>query len=401
MPPLALAVLVAAGLVLSPRCQRVRGGEHVVLDLATNSLLRVRGDGTVGMLHMGSPFQAPTGAAVDTNRDVLVVDFTAGTLFRLPNAGGIAPVATGLLGPIRVAVVPGGDAVVTELSLPGVTRITPAGVRTIVHQGAPFQRPFGIGVDSDGTFLVVDDQAKALFRVTPAGTVTTIHAGPPFLLPQGVCLLGNGDYAVLDGTADAVFVVPRGGGSPTTLVAPPVLGNPCGIVEDFEGGVSVSESSSTANRVVRIDPAGRLRVLAQGAPFASLEGLGHVPSLVGPARGRAGQAHTLDVDLPQHAGRVYALFASLSVHPGFALGGTDPRRTPCNPDGAFFLSFGSTSGVFAGFAGTLSSSGQATATITVPSVTLPPFTLFVQGFAVHYSSPGGIAELTNVHAIEF
>jgi len=395
---LALLLLV---LPRSP-AQSMRGDDVVVADYGNATVWRVQPGGTVTALFAGPPLVGPTAVAIDAQRHALIVDFRAASLFELSNAGNLTPVATGLSGPLRVAMDHNGDALVTELSLPGLSRITPGGTRTVIHQGPPFQRPFGIAVDGDGSYLVADDGAVALFRVTPGGSVTPVHSGLPFRLPQGVSVLGNGDYAVMDGIADAVFVVPRGGGVVTTLVATPTLGNPCGITADFQGGVLVSESGGTlGNRVVQIDATGQLTVVAQGSPFNNIESLGHVPTLVGPVRGQAGQGHVLDLDLPAQANRPYILFLCGSLYPGFGLGGIDPRHSPCNPDGLFFASIGANSPLFAGFAGLLSPAGMATASLNVPAISLPPLTLFAQGFAVSFQSPHGVAALTSVHALPF
>ena len=162
----------------------------------------------------------------------------------------------------------------------------------------------------------------------------------------------------------------------------------------------MSESSASSNRVVRVETNGQLTIVAQGAPFQNLEGIGRTPTLTGPTRGQVGQGQVLDLDLPQQANRPYFLFASLSLYPGITLGGGDPRLSPCNPDGLFFLSIGANNAVFTGFAGVLSSTGRATASLTVP-VPLPPLTFYLQGVAVNFQAPNGIAEFTNVHAIAY
>ena len=380
--------------------QVVRGGDYAAPDYSATAVFRVQPNGTATPLQTGAPLQGPAGAAITAQREVLIADFTAATLFRI-NSSGITPVISGLRGPIRVVIDRNGDYLVTELTLPGLTRITPAGARSIVHQGAPFQRPFGVAIDNDGTYLVADDAARALYRVTPGLGVTPVHVGLPFRLPQGVTLLGNGDYAVMDGLADAVFVVPRGGGTVTTLVSTPTLGNPCGITENFDGGVAVSESSSSSNRVVRIDRNGQLSIVAQGPPFQNLEGIGRAPMLVGPVRGQYGQSAPLDLDMPQQGNRPYILFASLSLYPGISLPGGDPRVSPCNADGLLSLSIGANNAIFTGFAGVLSANGQASASLNIPALPLPPLTFYLQGFAVNFQAPNGIAEFTNVHAIGY
>ncbi len=386
-----------AGLLAGLPAQ-LRGGDVLVTDYSTNSVFVVSPAGAVSTLHSGAPLRGPSGIAVTAAHEVLVADYTSATLFRYPPGGPWTPVISGLRGPIRVAVDRNGDYLLTELSTPALSRITPAGVKTTIHAGAPFVRPFGVAVDGDGEYVVADDGARALFRVTAAG-VTTVYSGLPLRLPQGVTVLADGDYAVMDGLADAVFVVARNGSVVNTLVATPTLGNPCAVASDFEGRVLVSESSAASNRVVSVDRFGQLTVLAQGAPFANLEAVAKVPTLKGPVSGGWGQNHAFDLDLPTEAGRGYVLFASASLHPGIALGGVDPRATPCNPDGLFFLSIGANNAIFIGFVGLLDGNGRAAANLNLPTLVLPPVTFFVQGFSVNFRSTSTVGVFTNVHPL--
>jgi len=400
MPRPLLTVVFGLLLWSSSAGQLVHGGDYVIGDYSTAIVFRVSHDGLPTVVHFGAPLRGVTDVAVTQARDLIIADFDAGTLFRLPSTGGITPVATGLRMPIRVAVDRNGDYIVTELALPGITRVTPQGTRTVLQQGAPFQHPIGIAVDSDGTYLVADDFANALFRYVPGGGVIALHSGPPFRLPQGVAVLASGDYAVTDGLADAVFVVARGGGAVTTLVAPPVLGNPYDVVDDFEGGVAVSDSSGASRRLVRVDAAGQLTVVTVGPPFGRTDGLDRAPTLAGPSRGQSGRAHSLDLELPAQANRPYLLCASLSLHPGFALSPA-PRRAAVNPDGLFFASLGANDPVFVGFTGVLDPWGRATASLTVPNVPMPPITIFLQGFVIDLQQPSSVREITNAHGIAF
>lgn len=393
VPPTVFALALTAVLPA-----QLRGGDILVTDYSSDSVFVVSPGGAVSTLHTGLPLQGPSGIAVTAAHEVLVADYTSATLFRLPPGGAWTPVITGLRGPIRVAVDRNGDYLLTELSTAALSRVTPAGVKTTIHAGAPFVRPFGIAVDGDGEYLVADDGARALFRVTLTG-VTTVHAGLPFRLPQGVTVMADGDYAVMDGLADALFVVPRAGGAINTLIATPTLGNPCAVAGDFEGRVLVSESSASSNRVVAVDRFGVLTVLAQGLPFANLEAVAKVPNLQGPVPGAWGQNHPLTLDLPTEANRGYVMFASASLHPGIPLGGVDPRGTPCNPDGLFFLSIGASNAIFTAFSGVLNPNGQALANLNLPALTLPQFTFFLQGFSVNFQSAATVGVFTNVHAL--
>lgn len=395
---LALLTLAAPLAAQSPQA-----GDYVVTDYGSTTVFVVTPAGNVTTRHVGAPLTSPSGIAVTQARDVIIADYNSGTLFRMGATGAPTPVIRGLAGPIRCAVDRDGSYLVSELTAPALSRVTPAGVRSVIHQGTPFVRPIGMTVDTDGTYLVADDSVRALFRVSPTG-VTVVHQGLPFRLPQGVTVLGDGDYAVFDGLADSVFVVPRAGGSVRTLVAPPTLGNPCGIDADFEGGVVCSESSAANNRIVRVDRNGNLQVIAQGTggnPFSNLEVVAHVPTLSGPTRGQSNQSHALDLHMPAQANRIYVLFASASLLPGIQLGAADPRATPCNADGLFFASIGAGNAVFSNFLGNLSPTGQASASLNVPNISLAGLTLYLQGFAVNFRQPSGIGEFSNVHALGF
>jgi hypothetical protein len=396
-----LVLLAALFLAGAARGQIVQGGDFVTVGFGSNVLYRVTPAGAVTTILAGPPLSGPSGVAVTPTREILVADFTSGTLLRLSTAGAVTPVVSGLAGPIRVAVDRNGDYVVTELNTDSLLRVTPAGAVTTIHSGPPFVHPIGVAVDGNGDFLVADDFADALFRVTPAGSVTTIHQGIPFQLPEGVALFANGDYAVIDGIADSVFRVPRLGGPVTTLVPSPPMGNPCGIVSDFEGGFVVSESGAPAgDRVLLVDSTGAASVVAQGAPFSNLETVARVPRLAGPSVVTPGLAHVFDLDFPGEGGLPYAMFACLSLFPGIPLPPPDPRGTPCNPDPILFFTIGLNDPVFVGWGGTLSPAGQALPSLNVPPVPLPVgLVLFLQVLTLDPGSPNGLRSLSDVHPL--
>jgi len=285
--------------------------------------------------------------------------------------------------------------------------VSPSGTVAAIASGAPFVRPFGVAVDGGGDYLVTDDRANALFRVTPQGQVTTVHQGAPFQLPVGVAVYPDGDFAVIDAIVDAVFRVPRAGGTVTTVVMVPTLGNPDGIVSDFQGGLYVSESGApNGNRVVQVDPLGGLTLVASGAPFQNLESLGLAPFLGGPTRPTTGpgSASPLSLALPGQSLRLYFLAMSLSVYPGIRLLPPDPRALALNPDWLFFGPLGaSLPGLTSRWAGPLDPAGQASAGVDfglLPPGALKGRRLHLQGFTLDLPT-AQVVTLLNHHALLF
>jgi sugar lactone lactonase YvrE len=400
-PLLAAALLPAAAAV----AQGLQGGDYAVTDFTTNSVYRVTPGGSVSTLHAGPPLTSPSGIAITGSFDVLVADYNTGTVFRLPRSGGIAPLATGIQGPIRLAVDRDGTVLVTSLGQRALLRIGPGGQVTPIASGAPFVRPFGIAVDYDGSYLVTDDgvggpaPAAALYKVTRAGQVTPHWQGVPFRLPQGVALLPDGDYAVMDGIVDAVFRVPRAGGPPAIMVATPAIDNPCSICEDFEGRFVLSESSSAGNRIDLVDRGGNVTTIASGLPFRNLEVVARAPRLSGPPTGGPGLTSTFALEFGGESLNLYVMWATLSVFPGVALSPPDPRAIPGNPDVLFVNSIAANNALFVGWSGILSASGTAAPQLAMPNIQLGPLPIYIQALTIDLRNPGPIRSFSNVHVL--
>jgi len=396
-----LGVLVLAGAVTA-RGQVFQGGDFVTTSYSNKTVFSVSRSGGVSTLFVGSPLVQPSGIAVTAVPEVIVSDYS-GTVYRVTQPGVIKQVVAGIKGPIRVTADHDGDIIVTSLTGPTLLGITPGGVVSTIFHGAPFRRPFGVVVDGSGDYLVVDDSADALFRITPAGQLATVRQGTPLSLPQGVALFPNGDYAVSDGIHDVIFRIARGGGALVTLIQSPPLGNPEGLIEDFEGRLVVSESGNpSGDRLVEVTAAGGLSIIRSGAPFSNLEDVARIPRLAGPNQGRAGQPHRFLLRFPGEGGLFYVTFACFSLYPGFGLPAPDVRATPCNPDPLFFLTLGANNPIFTRWAGVLSATGTGTPELNAPNVPLPPgLKLFLQAVTIDSTAPSGIRSLSNVHVIGF
>ncbi|MCC6673018.1 MAG: SMP-30/gluconolactonase/LRE family protein, partial [Planctomycetes bacterium] len=318
--------------------QGVEGGDILVSDYAVNGVFRIDHAGTVTTLHAGAPLTSASGLAVNGALDVFIANYNNGTIYRIPRGGAIAPFASGISGPIRLAVDHDGTLLVTSLAQKALLRVDGTGQSTPIASGAPFVRPFGIAVDVDGSYLVADDgagggaNAPALYRVSRGGQVTPIWQGAPFRLPQGVALLPDGDFAVSDGLVDCVFRVPRAGGAPTIVVVTPAIDNPDALCEDFEGRVLVAESSAAGNRVDLVDRGGGVQTVASGLPFRNLEVVARAPRLSGPATIGVGQTANFALRFAGEGVTPYAMWATLSVFPGLPFPAPDTRAIFGNAD---------------------------------------------------------------------
>lgn len=380
--------LLSWSLLLAPiSAQAIRGGDLVLCDAATPpAVLRIDASGNVLPLHSGAPLTSPAGLAVASDRDVLVLDFNTSSLLRIDaQTGAIAPVASGLGGPLRVVEMLDGDFAVTSNTGHSVLRVTPGGTVTTLASGLPLNRPFGVALDIDGDLLVADDLGRAVYRVSPAGGISVIHSGLPFRLPQGVALFPDGDYAVIDGVIDAVFRIDRQTNQISPWVSATTLGvNPEGIATDWAGGFTIAHSGTPGGPGIRVlDALGAATALpTTSTPWGNPEDLALVPVVTGPRALTTGfgAQFAFALDVPGAAGDFYSLILSASVFPGWQLPFGDPRSLFLNVDPFFIATIGQNAPPFlVGWTAFLSPAGTGSATLDLQA--LPPG--FLAGFAFY------------------
>lgn len=397
--------LTVCALAASLAAQGVQGGDYVATDYGTNTVFRVPATGTPTVLHAGSPLTSASGLAVNEAQEVLVADYNSGKIFKIPKNGALTPFASGIGGPIRLAVDHDGTTLVTALGAKALQRVSATGVVTTIATSPSFVRPFGIAVDSDGSYVMTDDGngttgVGAVYRVTRQGVVTPLWQGLPLRLPQGVTLWHDGDYAIIDGLTDTVYRLPRAGGPPVAIVGTPVIDNPDAVCSDFEGRVVLAESSSRGSRLDLVDRFGTVTPLWVGSPFSNLEVVARVPRLSGPATGGPGLTSPFALECGGEGGKAYAMFATLTLFPGLALPNGDTRAIPGNPDVMFQLSAGANNAVFVGWGGVLSASGTAAPQLATPNIPLSPLTLWVQALTIDPAKVNYLGSFTNVHRID-
>jgi sugar lactone lactonase YvrE len=147
----------------------------------------------------GPEFISPTGIAVESSGDILVIDWTLGSVLRIDPTSGDRTVVSGCID-------------------------EPCSSK--VGSGVAFESPYGVVVEADGGILVTEagsfngTEFRALFRVNPdngvrtivsgckqPGCLSVVGAGPDFSIPTGLALNASGEIFVTDYGLGAVFRV--------------------------------------------------------------------------------------------------------------------------------------------------------------------------------------------------
>jgi hypothetical protein len=122
-------------------------------------------------------------------------------------------------------------------------------------RAALLRHPHDIALRADREVVVADSHNGALRRIDPAGAITTLATG--FSAPVAVKGGAGNSLFVADGRQNAVFRVPPDGQSRRRVAR---ASGPFNLTADNRDNVYVSELTG-ARRVLRITPAGRVRVL--------------------------------------------------------------------------------------------------------------------------------------------
>ncbi|HUH12826.1 MAG TPA: hypothetical protein VMK65_06930 [Longimicrobiales bacterium] len=243
-------------------------------------------EGAIAPLAQGNPLKKPRGMLLDGAGNLIVADGLAGLLRVRLSDGQTTVIAYGPpWSPRDVAREADGSWIVVEqpstggqetVGEPALYRITPAGQVSVVARGAPLERPHGLVLDPDGSYIVADNSA-GLLRVTPQGQVSVIAAaaqGTAFASGVDVALDASGNYIVADGARGALLRVTRAGavgvihqGPPFSPPASQGARGPRGVVTDDNGDFLVVDYAARA--VFRVTPGGSVSTTYQGDPLCA------------------------------------------------------------------------------------------------------------------------------------
>ena len=335
-------------------------GNAYVADTYNNTIRKITPTGVVTTLaglagQIGSAdgtgsaarFNSPLVVAVDGAGNVYVADSSNNTIRKITPAGVVTTLAglagssgsvdgTGsaaqFYGPRGVAVDGASNVYVTDLGNRTIRKITPVGVVTTLAglagssggadgtgNGARFDHPEGVTVDSAGNVYVADTYNYTIREITPAGVVTTLAglaksggyadgtgSGARFDHPNGVAVDSAGNVYVTD-TYNYTIRKITSAGVVTTLAG--LTGStgsadgagstarfyyPRGVAVDGAGNLYVAD---TQNNVIRkITPAGVVTTLAGlTASAGSADGTGNAARFYGPYGVAVDGAGNIDV----------------------------------------------------------------------------------------------------------
>jgi serine protease len=293
---------------LPPVVPALAAGDVLVIDAvgqfdrrATSAILRVAPQtGLQTPVVSGRPLLDPAAAAVDVDGNLLVTDFSSGTLVKVDlKTGAQAILARCIRAPYGVAVAPDGAIYVAAAGQSAVLKVDRAtGASTVLTSGRHLVAPRGIAVYGPKGLIVADSSSDAIVYVNrDTGHQILLSSGGSLTNVRGVAVdaTGNHIYAADTATHSIVRVSLQEGGAQTIVSSGGHLVTPRNIALDAAGRILVAEADDVDGQgsLLRIDPSvpgGSQTVLAAGGRFVDPTGVavvpepgGAVPSLLGVA----------------------------------------------------------------------------------------------------------------------
>jgi sugar lactone lactonase YvrE len=269
-----LAALLAA---LIPIGAHANPGDLYATD---NSSIRIYApDGTASVFAAG--LLRPRGLAFDGFGNLFVATLDTATLFddrgrvlKFAPDGTVTVFATGLDSPSGLAFDGAGNLYVSSSRfLHGgtgkVTKITPAGVRTLfaVLDPTTFHQNFGIAIDERNNLFVADNQQQTIYMITPDRQFSTARAISTFASlpnsPIGLAFDGAGNlYASDTDPYDVLGNITKIAPDGTQTLVVSGLGGLRGLAFDPNGNLFAAGHGN--NVIYKIAPGGSVSILASG-----------------------------------------------------------------------------------------------------------------------------------------
>ena len=231
-------------------------GDYIVTQFGFGAISRiVFGGGGTPIFLFSPPNSAPTGVSIDPAGNYIVAEANAHAISKIAPAGtrtvayDYAVSGPPGAGPTGVAIDIVGNYVVAEFTANMISKITPAGVRTLVYDyagsGPAGAGPFALAIDSAGNYIVAESTANVISKITPAGARTVILSLAAGAQPVGVAIDSAGNYIVAEwGVGVLSKITPAGARTAIfDYVASGLAGSkPNGLAIDSAGNYVVAET---------------------------------------------------------------------------------------------------------------------------------------------------------------
>ncbi len=220
-----------------------------------------------------------SGVSADPSGNVYVSDGSVGGVYKVSPAGILTNVVSNV-NPYDIALDPSGNLYIANHGANEIQKVTPGGVLSVFKSG--LAGPNGLATDSSGNVYVAESGGNQVAEITPAGTLTVIAGTgstttPSSTLnaPQGVAVDSSGDVFIADNGDCRVYEVTAMGAFST------VAGSGCGTPTP---GADATSSLLYGPSGVAVDPYGNLYIADYGAG-ALIETIKNIASSAVPTPG--------------------------------------------------------------------------------------------------------------------
>lgn len=172
------------------------------------------------------------------------------------NAQAIEPILQGFSAPVGIHALGDADLLVSNWSGGTVERVGANGTRTVFLDG--ISSPAGIAVDATGAVFVSSYSSDIIVRIAPDGRRETIADG--LATPTGIAFARDGRLLIANRSSGEIVALDTKSGERSVVARG--LSLPVGVVEMPDGSIV---SSQYGGRVTRIRPDGKVQEL--GASF--------------------------------------------------------------------------------------------------------------------------------------
>ncbi len=260
--------------------------DFIISDSSSGKLFRMASDGS-SLLQICGPPNCRTGS-ITADAQGNVYSYDGSGVYKITPGGTVTTILTRSGGVGGAAVDASGNVIFVDNSSDTVYRVSPTGVLTTVGP-LPIQSPGGlqdtaIALDANGDYIVASDDSNAvkLYRFTPAGVSTTLATIPSSGV-TGVAVTSTGTIVFTDYRNRRLVTFDPAGSPNNAAVTNLDIGDAVinGLAIDPANGHYLVPGRQTAT-VSRVTPSGAITLLRAGSPITGPRSIVAVPTLGGP-----------------------------------------------------------------------------------------------------------------------